>query len=218
MQLQTKLSIIICVLPAKAVFGDHNSVNECLHDFLGDKPVYSMLERASDFAVETAHGKYKSGVTFGNGKVNSVDFEDGTFLFDMQDILLSIDGVMEAQPIIVPTEANGEGEIVANVTVLPIYNPCDVLKAIYQYYYEHKLKYKPMGVIFRTHFAKSLSTNKREVISLTEVREGCYKADEDGEIYGVELPQNADPIVSKYTDDIPVVAPPQPKKVYSILK
>ena len=199
------------------VYGTNNDIVEIVGDFKG-KPVYSMLGRASDFAVKTANGKYKSGVTFTNGKVNPVDFEEGTFLFDMRDILLNIDGIMEAQPIIVPTEEHGEGEIVANVTILPTHNPCDVLKAIYKYYYDHNLCHKPMGVIFRTHFAKSLSTDKREVISLTEVREGYYQADASGNIYSVELPKNESPVVVEYTGNIPVVEPPQPRKVYSNLK
>lgn len=207
---------------AGKLYGTNNDIVEIVGEHNG-KPIYSMLGRASDFIFESKANTYYPGATITDGKVQPVDFESGNFLFDTRDTLLNIEGVMEVQPVIVPTSTEtSNGALVANITINPNYACKDVLRKIYSHYYENKLPCVPAGVIFRTKFAKSLSTDKREVISLTEERNGYYFANEQGEIFDVEIPADSEIKLTKLNsadvEAIMPVEPPKPKKVFTTLE
>ena len=202
------------------VYGTNNDVGEIVRFFEG-RPVFSMLGRASDFILTDNNNTYHSGIVLKNGMVEKVDFEKGYFLFDMRDVLLNIPGVMEAQPILLPRDDGSiDGYPVANITIRNDCSPADILKAIYSHYKERNHKFVPMGIIFRTRFARSLSSDKREVISLLDVRTGYYKIGDDGQCYKVDFPKGQEPISTLATNakELTCIEPPAPKLVFSSVK
>lgn len=196
------------------IYGTNNDIAEIV-GYHNDKPVYSMLGRASDFVLHTYDKKYYPGVNYNKGKIVNTNFATGDFLFDMRDILLNIEGVMEAQPIIVPYSNNSEGYPVLNITVQPGYDKKSILKEAYNVF-NNEHKFIPVGIVFRNYFARSLSSDKREVLSLKDEREGYYYFDGNN-IYSVKIPKNKKPILEKIEefDDIKSYDPPAPKLVYS---
>lgn len=199
------------------VYGTNNDVAEIVGEHNGE-PVFSMMGRASDFILSTNKKTYFPGVEFKNGMVQKIDFEKGNFMFDLRDVLLNIEGVMEVQPIIVPiNDVSKEGYPVVNITVHPLYSAEEILKQAYKQFYTNS-NIIPQGIIFRTRFERSLSSDKREVLSLADERNGYYFVDEDEQLYSVEFPKNSDPIKTKISNKIEILEPPAPKLVYSNLK
>ena len=199
------------------VYGTNNDVAEIVGEHDG-KPVYSMMGRASDFILTTSKKTYFPGVELKNGMVQKVDFEKGNFMFDLRDVLLNIEGVMEVQPVIVPINDNSkEGYPVVNIIVNPLYSTEEILKQAYKHFYTDS-DIVPQGIIFRTRFERSLSSDKREVLSLIEDRKGYYFVDEDEQLYSIEFPKNSNPIKKKISSKIEILEPPAPKLVYSKLK
>jgi len=199
------------------LYGTNNDVAEIVSEHNG-QPVYSMLGRASDFVLSSNKKIYFPGVDFKNGVVQKVDFEKGNFMFDLRDVLLNIEGVMEVQPVIIPVEEKKkEGYVVVNVTVNPLYSAEDILKQAYKQFYLGT-GIIPQGIIFRTKFERSLSSDKREVLSLVEERNGYYFVDENDQLYSIEFSKGNEPIRRKLLDKIAIVEPPAPKLVYSNLK
>ncbi|MBO4693103.1 MAG: bifunctional (p)ppGpp synthetase/guanosine-3',5'-bis(diphosphate) 3'-pyrophosphohydrolase [Clostridia bacterium] len=201
-------------------YGTNNDIGEIVGEHNG-KAVYSMLGRVSDFVMTDNHRTYYPGINTDNGRISNVDLGAGEFLFDMRDVLLNIDGVMEAQPILLPRDDGSlDGYPVANITIRHDCSPVDILKAIHSHYKERNHKFVPMGIIFRTRFARSLSSDKREVISLLDVRTGYYKIGDDGQCYKVQFPKGQKPIseLMPNPDEITCVDPPAPKLVYSSIK
>lgn len=199
------------------VYGTNNDVAEIVGEHNG-QPVFSMMGRASDFILSTNKKTYFPGVELKNGMVQKVDFEKGNFMFDLRDILLNIEGVMEVQPIIVPISDNSkEGYPVVNITVNPMYSADEILKQAYKHFYNNS-DIIPQGIIFRTRFERSLSSDKREVLSLIDDRKGYYFVDENEKLYSIEFPKNSEPIRVEISNKIEIVEPPAPKLVYSNLK
>ena len=201
------------------VYGTNNDVGEIVgyHD---DKPVFSMLGRASDFIVTNDHNTYYPGITIKNGMLEKVDFTSGWFLFDMRDVLLNIPGVMEAQPVIIPrVKDSADGYPVINITIKPDADPREIIKNTYEHY-RICSDIAPVGIVFRTHFARSLSSDKREVLSLKDERKGYYCLNGKGEICSLEFLDNGEKIITVIDDNcvIECVAPPAPKLVYSSIK
>ena len=201
-------------------YGTNNDIAEIVGEHNG-KAVYSMLGRVSDFVMTDNQQTYYPGISTVNGIISNVDLDAGEFLFDMRDVLLNIDGVMEAQPLLLPRDDGSlDGYPVANITIRNDFSPADILKAIYSHYKERNHKFVPMGIIFRTRFARSLSSDKREVISLLDVRTGYYKIGDDGQCYKVQFPKGQKPIseLMPKPDEITCIDPPAPKLVFSSRK
>ena len=196
------------------IYGTNNDIVEIVGDFKG-KTVYSMLGRTSDFVLNDKN-KYYPGVKFDKDKIVPVDFLEGKFLFDMRDVLLNINGIKEVQPVIIPLNNNTKkGYPVVNITIMSDFKPIDVLKEAYSKL--NDANFVPEGIIFRTRFERSLSSDKREVISLVDVRNGYYYYDGNS-IYSVEFPIEGEPIKKKYDGEISEVEPPKPKLVFSSRK
>ena len=152
--------------------------------------------------------------------IEPVDFEDGSFLFDMRDVLLNVPGVMEAQPIIIPHhEGAKNGYPVVNITIYPGADPKIILRQVYEHYNKCN-ETAPAGVIFRTHFARSLSSDKREVLSLIDERKGYFCVNKTGEFCAVEFSDNGEKVIKTLADDVVIerVNPPEPKLVFSSRK
>ncbi len=197
------------------IYGTNNDIVQIVGEHNG-KFVYSMLGRTSDFVLPTAGKKYYPGVKYEDGRVVDTDFRKGHFLFDMRDILLNIDGVMEAQPVIIPsTDKAKDGHPVINITVQPGYDKKDIIKKAYDQF-NKKRDFIPVGIIFRNHFARSLSSDKREILSLLDEREGYYYYD-GNKLYSVSIPKDKEPILSSVleNEEIKSFDPPTPKLVYS---
>ena len=195
------------------VYGTNNDIVEIVGEHDG-KPLYSMLGRTTDFVLEGSKSKYYPGIKFNDGKIVNVDFSNGYFLFDIRDILLNIEGVMEAQPVVIPYSNNSkEGYPVLNITINPNYDAKEILRQAYEEFAKHNT-ITPVGIIFRTRFERSLSSDKREVISLKDERVGYYYYD-GKDIYSVEIPENGEPQYKLNSDGIVIHEPPAPKLVYS---
>ncbi|MBQ9507607.1 MAG: acyl--CoA ligase [Clostridia bacterium] len=200
-------------------YGTNNDIAEIVGDHEG-KAVYSMLGRASDFVMTKKQGMYYPGINIISGRIKNVDLDSGKFLFDMRDALLNIDGVMEAQPILLPFEdGSDDGYPVANITIRKDRTPIDVLMDIYNDY-NNKQQFIPKGIILRTKFARSLSSDKREVISLLDDRTGYYWISKDRRCYRIQFPKGQEPVYELITDTDKIVCidPPTPKSVFSSIK
>jgi hypothetical protein len=175
-----------------------------------------MQGRATDFVLRISGTKrYTRGITVTNGKVDPVDFKKGHFLFNMRDRLLNVTGIIEAEALLISnSEADKSGILVVNVVTARGVELLDVLRSIYSSYGSNE-EFKPEGVIFRTNFARSLATDKRETVTLHEVRKGYYKIGDDGAIYAVEIPEDGAALYTLVDDTaiIQRVAPPLPKRV-----
>lgn len=201
------------------VYGTNNDVGEIV-GFHNDKPVFSMLGRATDFIVTDDNNTFYPGIKIKNGMLEKVDFTKGWFLFDMRDVLLNIPGVMEAQPVIIPREKDSEdGYPVINITIKPDADPRAIIKETYEHY-RNSSDIAPTGIVFRTHFARSLSSDKREVLSLKDERKGYFCVNEDNEICSLEFSEDGKKIMQVIDDNfvIECVAPPAPKLVFSSIK
>lgn len=201
------------------VYGTNNDVGEIV-GFHNDKPVFSMLGRASDFIVTDNNNTYYPGISVKNGMLEKVDFTNGWFLFDMRDVLLNIPGVMEAQPVIIPRVKDSEdGYPVINITIKPDANPRAIIKKTYEHY-KNSSDIAPTGIVFRTHFARSLSSDKREVLSLKDERKGYYCVNENNDICTLEFLDDGNKKITAIDESyvIKCVNPPSPKLVYSSIK
>lgn len=202
------------------LYGTNNDIAEIVGEHNG-QTVYSMLGRASDFVLSNDHQTYYPGIKLSKGRVIDTDFDNGEFLFDMRDLILNVDGVLEVQPIILPSDdGRSDGYAVANITIRKDRTPIDILKDIYNHYDESTHSFMPMGIIFRTRFARSLSSDKREVLSLLDVREGYYRIEKNGECVRLSFPKGNEPITESVADvsQIPIIDPPAPKLVFSSVK
>lgn len=201
------------------VYGTNNDVGEIV-GFHNDKPVFSMLGRATDFIVTDDSNTFYPGIKIKNGMIEEVDFTKGWFLFDMRDVLLNIPGVMEAQPVIIPRVSDSaDGYPVINITIKPDADPREIIMNTYKHY-RNSSDIAPIGIIFRKHFARSLSSDKREVLSLKDERKGYYCVNEDNEICSLEFSDDGKKIMQVIDDNfvIECVAPPAPKLVYSSIR
>jgi len=197
------------------IFGTNNDIGKIVGAYRG-KPVFIMQGRVTDFVLRIPGTKmYTRGITFTDGKVDPVDFKKGYFLFNMRDRLLNVSGIIEAEALLIPIgKDDASGILVVNVVIAQGIEPLAVLRTIYSSYDPNE-DFKPEGVIFRTNFARSLATDKRETITLHAIRNGYYKVGDDGHIYAVEIPENGD-VMYTLVDDMSLiqrVAPPLPKRV-----
>lgn len=196
------------------VYGTNNDIAEIVGEHDG-KPVFSMLGRISDFVLHTKDKIYYPGASYRKGKVSQVDFNEGDFMFDMRDVLLNIEGVMEAQPVIIPSgDEKNKGYPVINIVVNPMFNKKDILMKAYNEFQKNH-SFSPVGIIFRNFFARSLSSDKREVLSLKDDRFGYYYYDGD-KIYSVEIKKDQVPSFEVINEnELKSFDPPAPKLVYS---
>ena len=198
------------------VYGTNNDIVEIVGEHNG-KPVYSMLGRVSD-CVKTNNGvTYFSGFEIGKKAAVYGDFSKDRFLFDMRDAILNADGVIEAQPVLIPrTPYAKDGYPVADITIRNECNAKDVLKNIYSALYKDN-GIIPAGIIILTHFERSLSSEKRETLSLTDLRKGYFFADKDGVIYSVDFNEDgtAEKRVVPDNEEIKCIEPPSPRLVFS---
>ena len=196
------------------VFGTNNDIGRVVREYNG-KPVFAMCGRVNDFTLRASDTKrFVSGITFNKGKVNPVDLNKGFFLFNMRDKVLSVRGVTEAEAVLIPFDDNNEtGTPVVNVVIAPEAQPVNVLRAIYEAYTSED-EFLPEGIIFRSNFARSLATDKRETVSLCRDRSGYYCVGADGNVYSVELPKGEAPVRKPVTDTEVVynIAPPVQRK------
>jgi len=197
------------------VFGTNGDIGKVVREHKG-KSVHAMQGRTHDFLVRTSDAKgYAIGVSYTNGKVDPVDFKQGEMLFTIRDKVLNIPGVIEAEAVLLPHSKSDEaGTPVVNVVIAPQCDPVDILKAIYASY-DPDDEFAPFGVIFRTSFARSLATDKRDIVALVRDRGIYYRVDADGVIHGAELPKGSEPVFTIITDtsNIKSVEPPAPRAV-----
>ena len=201
------------------VYGTNNDVGEIV-GFHNGKPVFSMLGRASDFILTDNNDTFYSGIVLKDGMIEKVDFEKGFFLFDMRDVLLNIPGVMEAQPVIIPHhKGSKDGYPIVNITVHPSADLKKIIKNVY-HYYSNGSDVAPTGIIFRTHFERSLSSDKREVMSLIDERKGYYCINDNGQICSLDFADDGTKIMTTLDEDYQIsrVTPPAPKLVFSSRK
>lgn len=198
------------------IWGTNNDIATITGEYNGH-PIYSINGRVHDFVVPTQDNKrYTPGITFTDGKVDSIDLNKGAFLFDMRDKLLNIPGIIEAEALLIPHNNDNEsGTPVVNLVVAPEVNPANIIKHIYESYGIED-KFVPEGLIFRTHFARSLSTDKREIITLRDERTTYYTINDEGNIMKVAFPENAEPLYQVINDlnDIKKTIPPKPQKIF----
>ena len=196
------------------VFGTNNDIGKVAREYKG-KSVFAMQGRAKDFIVPTDTIKYSVGVSFTDGRVDPIDFKQGEMLFKMRDKVLNIPGVLEAEALILPhVDGSITGAPVVNVVTAPDSVPVDILRAIYASY-DPQDEFLPFGVLFRSSFARSLASDKRDIAALVRDRGVYYSVDADGVIYGGELPKGEDPVISVVTDTsvIQNIAPPIPRAI-----
>ncbi len=196
------------------VWGTNNDIGSITGKY-NNKPVYSMDGRVTDFVLQDKKSKrYYPGITFTNGKIDSVDLSQGNFLFDMRDKILNIPGIIEAEALLIPYDDNDKsGTPVVNLVVVPQVNPVDIIKAIYSQLLQEE--FVPEGLIFRTNFARSLATDKRETVTLKEERGTYYSIDSNGNITAIVIPKSGEPI-HEVVDNLEIVqrvAPPEPRKI-----
>ncbi len=196
------------------VWGTNNDIARVVREYNG-KPLYSVEGRVNSFVTRNPQTKrYYSGISFTNGKVNPIDLSSGNFLFDMRDRLLNVPGVIEAEAILVPyDDFDITGTPVVNLVIAPQVNPVDIIKGVYSSYGAED--FIPEGLIFRTNFARSLATDKRETVTLKDERSTYYKMDSEGNIVSVSLPKGSDPVheIVENVETIQIVAPPEPRRV-----
>ena len=197
------------------VFGTNGDIGKVLCEYNG-KPVFAMQGRTKDFVIRASGAKrYVTGVSFTDGKADPVDFKQGEMLFKIRDKALNIPGVLEAEALLLPnTDRDASGIPVVNVVAAPQADRIAILKAIYSSY-EPEDGFKPFGIMFRTGFARSLATDKRDIAALVRDRGVYFSVDEEGNILGAELPKGGEPVVSIVTDAsvIQSIAPPVPRKI-----
>lgn len=197
------------------VFGTNNDIGKVVREFRG-RSVYAIQGRAKDFVVRTPDKKrYMVGVSFTNGKVDPVDFKQGEMLFKIRDSVLNIPGVLEVEAFLLPyNDGDITGTPVVNAVIAPQLDPVAVLKSICSSFRAED-EFMPAGVIFRTSFARSLATDKRDVLALVRDRGPYYSIDAEGTIIGAELPKGEEPVFTVVTDTSVVrsIAPPTPRRI-----
>ena len=197
-------------------YGTNNDIVEIVGEHDG-KPIYSMLGRAGDFVITDNRVTYYQGVTIDKGKVTDTNFEQGCFLFDLRDVLLNIEGIMEAQPLILhQSESTSEGYPVANITIQPDFSPKDILSNIYKEI-KKKRSLVPAGIHFLSRFERSLSSDKRETMSLQDIRNNYYYVDDSDAIFMISFPYDESPkrAIVKDTSAIRCENPPAPRMVFT---
>lgn len=196
-------------------WGTNNDIGKVVREYKG-QPIYSIDGRLSSYVVREKDSKrYYPGISFTDGKANTVDLSKGEFLFDMRDRLLNVPGVIEAEALLIPyDDISKVGTPVVNLVVIPEISIVDIIKYVYSSYQAEE-EFIPEGLIFRTNFARSLSTDKREIVSLKNERATYYNVDNTGNIIGVTLPKNGEPIynIIENLDEIKRVTPPEPQKI-----
>ena len=133
----------------------------------------------------------------------------------MRDKLLNVPGVIEAEALLISNNKEDKSGVpVVNLVIARNLNPVDIIKEVYDSYSEED-KFVPEGLIFRTNFARSLATDKRETVSLHDERTDYYCLSKDGEILKVTIPENGDIIYEPVTntEDIKPLNPPAPRKI-----
>ena len=196
-------------------YGTNGDIGKVVRTY-GGKPVFAMQGRVMDFVRRSPDtGRYSNGVTLTGGKVDPIDFTEGDMLFSIRDKALNAQGVLEAEALLLPhSEADKSGAPVVNVVIAPGADPFGVLKEIFSIY-NGEGGFKPIGVIFRSGFARSLATDKRDVLSLMRDRGPYHGIREDGSAYSVTLPKGGEPTYSELTETsvIEVLSPPVPRKI-----
>ena len=204
------------------VFGTNNDIGKVTREYKS-KPVYAMQGRVFDFILPTSDANsYTMGVNLKAGKVDPVDFNRGEMLFRVRDKILNIPGVLEVEAILLPkNDGDTTGTPVVNVVIAQQQDPVAVLHAIYSSNKTGETNDKindeflPFGVLFRSGFARSLATDKRDIAALVRDRGVYYSVDSDGTIFGAELPKGEEPIITIITDTsvIQSIAPPTPRAI-----
>ena len=198
------------------VFGTNNDIGRVVRYYKGN-PVYAIQGRARDFVARTTDMKrYMIGATFTNGRIDPIEFKQGEMLFIIRDKVLNVPGVLEAEAFLLPHQDRSIiGTPVVNVVTAPQSDLVAVLKSIYSSFRAEGEELIPVGVIFRSSFARSLATDKRDTLALVRDRGIYYSVDADGTILGAEIPKGEDPVFTIVTDTsvIQRIAPPTPRKV-----
>ncbi|MCL2665148.1 MAG: long-chain fatty acid--CoA ligase, partial [Defluviitaleaceae bacterium] len=197
------------------VFGTNGDIGKVVREYNG-KPVYAMQGRIKDFIVRTPDKKrYTLGVKFTNGKIDPVDFKKGEMLFKLRDKILNIPGVLEAEALLLPNnDRDITGLPVVNVVIEPQQDPVAILKSFYSMYKPDD-EFIPFGVFFRSGFARSLASDKRDNAALVRDRSVYYSINSEGTVFGAEFPKGEEPIVKVVTNTsvIQRFAPPVPRAV-----
>jgi len=192
------------------IYGSNGDIVSIVRNHNG-KPVYAMHGRCSDFIYQQQKNTYITGYTDHNKKPNK-DFSEGLFLFEIKEDLLNIEGILEAEVLILPdTDSDSNtGKIVADIVLMPGAVPSDVILAIYN----SGMKTLPAGIKVLTNFARSLATDKRETVTLKDVRDGYYYA-EDSKVQNISFEIGVEPVYTDVSDlsEVKAVAPPEPRKV-----
>ncbi len=197
------------------VYGTNNDIGAVVREYEGD-PVYLLSGRATDFVMPNSKtNRYFPGVNIVEGKVSPVDFKKGSFLFDMEDKLLEIPGIIESEALLIPHNNNDrEGVPVVNVVVAPNVDLIAILKEVYNLYFLQD-EFVPEGLIFRTNFARSLASDKRETASLKNERSTYYWMNKKGEVIKIKILENGE-IIKEVEEDlknVKRVKPPEPQKL-----
>ncbi len=197
------------------IWGTNNDIAAVTGEYK-DKPIYSICGRVNDFVLPVNGTKrYTPGITFSDDKIDPVDLSKGEFLFDMRDKLLNVPGVIEAEALLIPNSKEDKSGIpVVNLVIAKNLNPVDIIKEVYSSYSEND-EFVPAGLIFRTNFARSLATDKRETVSLHDERTNYFCLGDEGEILKVTIPEDGNIIYEPVADiqEIKPLNPPAPRKI-----
>ena len=197
------------------IWGTNNDIAAVTGEYK-DKPIYSICGRVNDFVLPVNGTKrYTPGITFSDDKIDPVDLSKGEFLFDMRDKLLNVPGVIEAEALLIPNSKEDKSGIpVVNLVIAKNLNPVDIIKEVYSSYSEND-EFVPAGLIFRTNFARSLATDKREIVSLHDERTNYFCLGDEGEILKVTIPEDGNIIYEPVADiqEIKPLNPPAPRKI-----
>jgi fatty-acyl-CoA synthase len=195
---------------AGKVYGSNGDIVSMVREHDG-KPVYTMYGRCSDFIYQQQKNIYIIGYSDHNTKPDK-DFSEGLFLFEIKEDLLNINGILEAQVLILPEKDNADntGRIVANIVLMPNAEPASIIKEIYN----SNMTTVPAGIKILTNFARSLVTDKREIRTLKDVRNDYYCV-KGSKIQKISFGFNAKPTYADVTDlsEIKAVPPPELGKV-----
>jgi long-chain acyl-CoA synthetase len=191
------------------VFGSNGDIVSITREHKG-KPVYSMHGRCTDFVYQH-NNVYVAGYSDHKEKPDK-DFSEGLFLFEIKEDILNVEGVLEAEVLVLPNNGDNMnvGRIVADVVLMPDADPVDVIYSIYN----SDMATYPAGITILTNFARSPATDKREIVTLKDIREGYFVVS-NSKIKKVSFELNAEPVYSDIADlsEIRAVAPPEPKPI-----
>jgi len=189
-------------------------------DVLGDiqePKIFQLNTRPQDVVrYDQTTGKYHPAITFNEeGELYAFDLTECNKLYMLRNRLLEHDEVSAAEALIIPySKTDKFGTLVCDVVLKEGSKEIDVLKNIYASF-EPEEEFVPEGILFLTDFQRSPSTDKRETVSLRNIREGYYRMDDKRNVQQGKLLEEGDFIWSN-VDTVETITAPLPTSMKEI--